>query len=187
MSLLKAITYNEALVLLRKTILDNTKIPNELILNGDSLYGPDILKTVNRYVSESPDTQTTFIVFEFKEIDNDSYGVTSDDNDTMITLSPYGFYLKIYGDDCHMVSQKIASIFKSSYAVEMLQNSGIKILTTSNITSLNEFINGVRWPRCDLELDVLCRFDFDMLSPDQTGGYGEIVDDFARPIEIIKL
>ena len=61
-------TYNAALVTLRNQILTYTGLPNNLVLNGDSLYGPDTWKMITELIGEAPDQSSDFIIFEFNQI-----------------------------------------------------------------------------------------------------------------------
>ena len=174
-------TYNAALVTLRNQILTYTGLPNNLVLNGDSLYGPDTWKMITELIGEAPDQSSDFIIFEFKEISNDAFGI-SVDNINIEALAPYGLFLKIYGDRCHEIAYKLASIFKLPQAIETLRATGIKVINSSLINSVNEFINGSRWPRCDIEIDMLCNFKI-TLENYMPAAYAESV---ALPINILN-
>lgn len=176
-------TYENALKTLRQLILGYTNLPSEFVLNGDSIYGPDAWKMISELIGESPSLEDTFIVFEFKEIPNDSFGITNYDTDNMFAIAPYGLFLKIYGDKCHAVAYKLAALFKYPYAVQELYANGLKIIDTSQVNSLNEFINNVRWPRCDIEIDVLCNFKINLVNPEDPG----TAESIAQPVNIIKV
>lgn len=173
-------TYEAALIALRNTILSYTGLKNEFLLNGDSLYGPDVWKMLTDLIGEAPELSDTFVVFEFKEIPSEMYAV---DNQDLIALAPYGLFLKVYGDNCHAFAHKLAALFKYPVAVEYFRSNGIKITNTSTVGSLNEFINNVRWPRCDIEIDVLCNFKIDFENTPDTG----IVERLTEPVNIIKV
>lgn len=175
-------TYENALKTLRQLILGYTNLPSEFVLNGDSIYGPDAWKMISELIGESPSLDDTFIVFEFKEIPNDSFGITDYDADNMFAIAPYGLFLKIYGDKCHAVAYKLAALFKYPAAVQELYANGLKIMNTSQVNSLNEFINNVRWPRCDIEIDVLCNFKINFENIPEAC----IVTQLTEPVNIIK-
>lgn len=177
-------TYENALKTLRQLILGYTNLPSEFVLNGDSIYGSDAWKMISELIGESPSLEDTFIVFEFKEIPNDSFGITDYDTDNMFAIAPYGLFLKIYGDKCHAVAYKLAALFKYPYAVQELYANGLKIIDTSQVNSLNEFINNVRWPRCDIEIDVLCNFKINFENIPEDPGTAESI---AQPVNIIKV
>lgn len=172
-------TYENALIELRKIILSYSGLSNDLLLNGDSLYGPDVWKMITDLIGETPNLSNTFIVFEFKEIPSDTYGI---DPEEMLALAPYGLFLKVYGDKCHEFAHKLVAIFKYPPAIEYFRTRGIKIINTSTVGSLNEFINNVRWPRCDIEIDVLCNFSVEFTLPGDTP-YAESI---TTPVNIIK-
>lgn len=176
-------TYENALKTLRQLILGYTNLPSEFVLNGDSIYGPDAWKMISELIGESPSLEDTFIVFEFKEIPNDSFGITDYDTDNMFAIAPYGLFLKIYGDKCHTVAYKLAALFKYPAAVQELYANGLKIIDTSQVNSLNEFINNVRWPRCDIEIDVLCNLKINFENMPEAG----IVNQLTEPVNIIKV
>lgn len=184
MSLLPVTTFENAVVNLRSKIIQYTGLRPEFVLNGDSLYGPDLLNMMNSSVGESPNIRDGFIVFEFHEIDNENTGVTPDGEFTMSSLSAYGLFLKIYGDTCHRLAQKLLTIFKYPNVITSLRESGLHVINTLRIGSLNEFINQVRWPRCDIEIDVLCRLQFEF-EPDPD--FDTVAETIARPIHIIKV
>lgn len=173
-------TFNDALIALRKQVLLLTGLDGNYVINGDSVYGPTAYKMTSDIIGKSPSLSDTFIIFEFKEIENDSYGITFDDDNNGYSLVPYGLFLKIYGDNAHEVAAQLQAGLKFSGTVEALYNQGIKYIDLSKIQSVNEFINGVRWPRCDLELDVLCclKFSFDGKNS------AVIADKYTHPIKI---
>ena len=83
---------------------------------------------------------------------------------------------------CHEIAYKLASIFKLPQAIETLRATGIKVINSSLINSVNEFINGSRWPRCDIEIDMLCNFKI-TLENYMPAAYAESV---ALPVNILN-
>ena len=173
-------TFNDALISLRKQLLLLTGLGSNYIVNGDSIYGPTAYKMLSDIIGVSPQLSDTFIIFEFKEIEDDSYAVTFDNSNNGYTLVPYGLFLKIYGDNAHTIAAQLQAGLKFSGTVETLFNQGIKYIGLSNIISVNEFINGIRWPRCDLELDILCCVKFNFTDKNSA----VIADKYTHPIEI---
>ena len=177
--MIPATTYSGAIIALRQMLIEELQIPEWLIINGDSLYGPDVQKRLTQLIAKAPDSKDIFIVFEFKEISNEAFGGTANDS-TIATIASYGLFLKIYGDGSHACAQHILGLFKAMPTVEKLCRAGLKVLNTSGISSVNEFINNARWHRCDIEIDILCRLEFEIenSTPD--------IDQIAQPIHIIK-
>ena len=184
MSLLPVTTFENAVVSLRSKIIQYTSLPTEFVLNGDSIYGPDLLKMINSSVGESPSLRDGFIVFEFHEIDSGKIGAVQSGDLQMESLAAYGLFLKIYGDTAHYLAQKLLTVFKYPNTVTALRDEGLYITDVSQVGSLNEFINNVRWPRCDLEVDVLCRFQFDF---EEDPNFDTEAETIADPIHIIKV
>ena len=181
MSLLPATTYESALIAVRAEIIRQTGLPSEFVLNSHSVYGPDLLKTINQTIEVSPEIKNGFIVFEFREIESEDYGATQSSETSMETLAAYGFFCRIYGDNCHYYAQKILSVFKYPDTVVKLRQSGCHITSVHAIGSINEFINNVLWPRCDIEIDMICRFEFALI-PDPVTTSAESL---TLPINII--
>ena len=125
MSALRPITYENAVIMLRSKIIEYTGLPNEFVLNGDSIYGPDIYNMLQSKIGESPDPRSTgFIIFEFKETESDLFGATPN-TDGMTMLVPFGLFLKIYGDSCHYLAQTLSAIFRYPDSVVDLRNAGL--------------------------------------------------------------
>ncbi len=157
MNVLPAITYEQAIIILRNTILQQTGLPSERVLNGYSFYGPDLLKQINRSITESPNLDDTFIIFEFRELESESYGTSQEANGKMAAIAPYGLFCRVYGKKSHEYAQKLLMIFKYPDIAEDLHLRGCFITDISNITPTNEFINSVLWQRADIEIDVICK------------------------------
>lgn len=180
MTELLPITFNQAIINLRNQLLLLIGLDNNYIINGDSIYGPTAYNMISNIIGKSPGLSDTFIIFEFKEIENDSYGITFDSENNGYALVPYGLFLKIYGTDSHSVAAHIQAGLKFPGTVETLYNQGIKSLGVSAISSANEFINGVRWPRCDIEFDILCNLKFNFDGKNSA----VIADNYTFPTEI---
>lgn len=181
--MLNSTTYENAVISLRREICNAINLKPDFLINSDSLYGPEIRQQLTAFVSKAPDLMQPFVIFEFREIENDSFGATQYDDETMISLMPYGLFLKIYGNFCHITAQKILALFKNPAVSEKLYYEGLKILNVSSPTSVNEFINNVRWQRCDIQVSFICRFDINLnknLIP-------EDIDQLSMPINIIKI
>lgn len=160
MSKLKSISYENIIRTLRNALITNTNVPATRIINATSVRGPDIFKLLNSTEAISPDLADAFIIFELTENqDNDNYGATSMDDNHMETIMSYDLNLKIYGNDCHILSQTILARFKSAEVALSVRDEGVWIYGISKPESLNEFINNTIWPRCDMKIKVMARFE----------------------------
>ena len=182
--MLAASTYNNILVDIRQIIIAATGIQSELVINSNSLHGPDILNILRAKIAAAPTVDLSFIVFEMKERVDDSYGATSISGTKTEAIAPYEILFRIYGDNCHELSQKISTLFKLPNLVYNLFLKGAKITGTSAITNATEFINNVRWQRCDLQIELICRYEFDFA--EDTVEAPVDVEKLTDPIEVIK-
>lgn len=159
MNVLPVSTYEIALRKLYEIVLKYGELPTNFVINGDSLYGPDIWKSIINDVARTATQDDSFVIFEFKEIQNDSFAIT-EMNDAIHSLVPYMFYIRVYGNQCHTLAQKLQAAFHLPSVVVKLRDAGLKINSTSQVNSLNEFINGSRIQRCDFDVGLLCNFEF---------------------------
>ena len=182
--MLASTTYENAIISLRREIINFLHLNPSFLINADSIHGPEIREQITNLISQAPTVKQPFIVFEFREIEDMSFGATQESDSLMTTLVPYGMFLKIYGDFCHITAQKLVALFKNINICDRLYNEGIKILNTSSPTSINEFINDVRWQRCDIQISTICRFNIDISDLE----FNSVdIDQLSMPIHIIKI
>jgi hypothetical protein len=159
MTQIKAITYDDALILVRKEIISFTGIASALVINATSIRGPDVVKMINTQISISPDLSNTFIVFEMTENQDEVFGATQQDDSVQGVVMPYDFNLKIYGTKCHEYADKILADFRLPKTVTALWDEGVWVYGVSRPESVNEIINNTVWPRCDLHISFETRLD----------------------------
>lgn len=180
--MIKPSTYEAVLIKLRKDLIKHTGLDPKLVLNADTLFGADIRKFISDTISEAPSNSQSFIVFEFIETRDTAYGVGTDDLLAQV-IAPYTFRIKIYGGQAHLLAQKLQAMYHLAPIVEDMENNGIKIVAIESPISTNDFINGSRWLRCDIEVRMLCNFQFDFSEAASAAPIAESVDDiFTREI-----
>lgn len=129
-----------------------TSIPLEMILNGESIRGPEFVTVKNgQKVPISYDEN--FIVFYIDPIDAisvvDGYGHAT-------TVQSYELHLIVYGRDCKKVSQKIKSNMYTEGILDILRDNGIGLLSIPSVENTSNFMVSQTYI---LRNDVRIRFD----------------------------
>ena len=178
---LPATTYNQIVENLYSILVEKSGLPQNLVVNIKSISGADVEKILSETTVVSPNVSDSFITFEILENENDAYGATTMSDTKMETIAAYELHLRIYGESCHELAQRMFAAFKlPSTAMELLDN-GMKVTDYSQISSVNEFINMTRWERCDFALEFLCRKVYEFK---QNSKYDTIAETFSTPIQI---
>lgn len=157
--MIKPISYEEIIKVLRNAIIENSDLPAERVLNALSVRGTDLSEILNHTQVYSYSLKDVFILFELLKDQNGDNFVTPKNDEYMLTVSSYQFHLIIYGnasDDC---SQKIRSIFHQGSVVSDLRENGIHITTVTSGETINEFLNNTLWLRNDLIINFQTTFE----------------------------
>lgn len=177
---MKSTTYDEAIVSLYGLLVDISGLPKNLVVNSNSISGPDVEKILTQVHNVSPNVSDAFIIFDFVETDGDAYGASSG-NEFVEIIHPYRLHLRIYGDECHNLALRIFSAFKYLNTALYLEDNGMRMLGINPITSVNEFINLTRWERCDIEIDMIFMSSYEF---EQNENYDTEASFVAQPIHI---
>ena len=148
--MIKPISYEEIIKVLRNTIIENSDLPAERVLNALSARGTDLSEILNHTQVYSYSLKDVFILFELLKDENGNNFVTKKDDNSMLTISSYKFHIMIYGNGSNDYSQIIRSIFKQSSVALDLRGMGVHVTSVSSGETLNEFINNTLWLRNDI-------------------------------------
>ena len=165
-------TFDDIIRNIRKTIIDyvsidNIKMDNNRVLNATTVRGPDLLKIINDSELNSFNLKDSFIVFELKESDDKDYYIMNENDNEHSIISRYHMDIKLYGNACHRVSQKLMSVFRLDYVLQDLYEKGIHFTGITYPASNNEFINNTLWKRCDMTIHLEARMKVDKAKPDE--------------------
>lgn len=153
--------------IIRKYIHDVIGINLKDIVNGTDVYGPDLLKLLEGKKYNSYKLNDSVIVLDLETRENTSdMSITKDDS--IIYYKSYELKLIIYGRNSVNLGNQIFAEFNSDYVLTDLITNGIYIQDISNPHSINEFVNGVMWPRCDLNINVMITHKYDLLKYEMT-------------------
>lgn len=179
--MIKAITYDDMIVNVRKLIISQMEIEGERVLNAASVRGPDLQKILNETDVMSPNLNDVFMTFSVIEDDNDDNYIIPEEDDTMSETASYKFAIKIYGNSSHMCAHKLRTLFKTPEVTTLLHENGIYLRGIAYPVDVKEFINNTLWSRCDIELEIQVRHNFEKVTKD-----GYFNQDYSKDhVEII--
>jgi len=178
--LLPYTTFDDIIKTLRSAIINYVGLDNNRVLNATSVRGPDLLKIINETELNSFNLNDSFIVFELKESNDKDYYIMSENDDENSIIARYQMDIKLYGSPCHIISQKMLSVFKEELVLEELYNKGVHFTGITFPESNNEFINNTLWKRCDMTIHLEARMKVDKFFKDK------YFDDNMSKDEILK-
>lgn len=152
--MIKPITYEDLIKILRTTIITQAELASDKVLNALSIRGTDLSHIISSTQVYSFAAKDTVILFELlKDQDGDNFVTPKDDNH-MLVISSYDFHLKVYGNGSDACTQKLRAIFKQPSIALDLREQGIFVKTITSGESINEFINNTMLLRNDLYIKV---------------------------------
>ena len=108
-----------------------------------------------------------------------------DENDNEHSIiSRYHMDIKLYGNSCHIVSQKILSVFRENWILQDLYGKGIHFTGITYPESVNEFINNTLWKRCDMTIHLQARIKVEKSNPDEYFPTDYEVDKLSKDLTI---
>jgi len=159
------ITYTDLIIKIREAIITQSELNGNSVINAVSVRGPALSKLISDNESTSLNLNDGFIIFELLENkDSENNIILQNPNDSSDNVSEYKLLLKIYGNHCHELSQKLVSRFKMESVIMDLYEKGIWAKNISFPETINEFLNNTVWPRCDLEITIIVRYNIKAIS-----------------------
>ena len=171
------ITYSGLIIKTREAIIAQSGLDDDLVINAVSVRGPALSKLLSDDEITSLNLHDGFIIFELLENkDSDNNTILQNDDESADNISEYRLLLKIYGNSCHEISQRLVSRFKMESVVLDLYSQGVWIKNISFPETINEILNNTVWPRCDIEMTIIARYNISPTStiPD-TSDFGNII------------
>lgn len=143
---------DDAIKAWRRILIEITRVPNNMILNGESIRSPELV-TVKNGQKVPIGYDETCIIHYCNPIDDISVVDTSEVNET---IQSYELHLVIYGNCCKKVSQLIKSNLYTRTILDELTENGIGILNIPSIENTSEFMMENTYI---LRNDIRIRFD----------------------------
>lgn len=151
---------DEALKIWLKIINKITNIPSNLIINGESIRGVELvyIKNAQRIPLTSKDN---FIVFYLDYIDDIS---VTDSADSLLTTQSYELHLIIYGDKCKVLSHTLKANIYSESVLNILRDNDIGLQDIPSIENTSNFINENTYQfRNDMRIRFNCVIESDKI------------------------
>lgn len=151
--------YEKTIKVLGNKIITILGLERRRLFNAVSVHGADLLKVINDSEYTSFNLNDAFIVFALEE-DGNEYYILKEEDGTMSSISKFKMALKIYGNGCHDISQKLLTAFKEVGVLQEMYDNGLYIQNLTYPKFVHEPINNVMWSRCDIDINLKIRFNY---------------------------
>lgn len=158
--------FNNLISTFRMMLIKQSELESNRVLNANSVRGQDLSKLTNNNIYTSYKTDDLVMLFEFFENSNDS-NVSFTLDDTINQYTSYKVKLIIYGNTSGILANKLKSRLLSSKVQNDLYEFGIYIESISDLETVNEFINNTYWNRCDINININCRYEYSQIDTDE--------------------
>lgn len=181
------INYEDIIKLLRSSIIENSDIDPNKVLNALSVRGTDLSAIIGYTKTYSYSMKDVFLLFELLKDQNATNNfVTKKDDNNMLTVSSYSFHIMIYGNGSDDYSQIIKSIFHQSQVLNNLRDNGVHITNISSGETIHEFVNNTLLLRNDLILNLETVFESENKQAQEYFNRHSDISDFNIIVKNIK-
>lgn len=144
--------------ILRTAIIENSGIDGNYVRNVMSEFSADLDEDYNSSIFKGLDENNVVVLFELVPDDNDSNMSEDIYNSKNVAYYKY-FKLKVivYGGSSCIAAMRISSRLRSLTVRDELIAQGINIANVSEISEINEVVNGVVWQRNDFSVLIGCK------------------------------
>lgn len=140
----------EAIVTVRKKIMEILNLKSEFVLNGESVRGVELVKILQG--QEIP-LHNEDVIVVFYVNDTEDINVVQGDE----TCQSFDFHVIIYGNRCRKFSSKLRTNLYSEYIRSELGENGVELLNVSTPENTSEFIGNATYVlRSDLDILLNC-------------------------------
>lgn len=164
---------DEAIIILRKVLMKITGLSNEMIINGESIRGAELV-TIRNGQKVPIGYDETCLVTYVDPIDDisvvEGYGGVE-------SVQSYEMHIIVYGNQCKKVAQKIKGNFYTRGILDVLNDNGIGLLSVQPIENASTFMTGNTYVmRNDLRIRFDCVFGDETAIPQNDIKKGAIED-----------
>ena len=159
---------NEAIRTFRSIISKITGIPNNMILSGESIRGPELVTIKNG--QKIPIGYDENCIVHYVDPTNDMNII--DTSTDMKLIHSYELHLIVYGNDCKAVATKLITNLYTQEALDMLRDGGIGILKINPLENTSEFLTTNTYV---LRYDIRILFDC-QIEPERSFGKTDILE-----------
>ena len=162
--IIKTSNIDELNRIIRTSLIEQSKLDSNRVVNGVSVHGQELLEKLNKYAYKSYEPTDAFIVFELSSRDSsNSFSQTSEDNTVSYYMS-YGIHVIVYGNGSPTLSNIICARFRTEEVRDNLQYQGIYIESIENPRIGNDFVNSSLYMRCDFFINISCQMSISQVS-----------------------
>lgn len=126
---------DDAIKIWRTIIKKITGLSNDLLLNGESIRGPELVRIKNG--KKVPISQEDTVIIHYCDPIDD---ISVVDSSNPSTVQSYELHLIVYGNKCKKISQAIKSNLYTEGILNILRESGIGLLDIPTIQNASNFI-----------------------------------------------
>lgn len=149
---------NDAIKAWRIVLNKISGIPNNMILNGESIRSPELVTIKNG--QKVPIGYDEDCIVHYVDPTDDISVV--DTFDELNTIQSYELHLIVYGNNCKKVAQTIKSNLYTREALDMLTDYGIGLLSIAPLENTSEFMTENTYVlRYDIKIKFDCQFTDD--------------------------
>lgn len=149
--------------ILRQTLITQSELNPDRVLNSLSLYGTELDKLLSENVYVSIEQPDTTMLFELKsrKSDADISFTSEEDNDDMSITYDKAFTLRVimYGYSSSDIALKLTARLRTEEIRLQLYEQGVYLEKVSDPYIINEYKNETMWLRNDIEIDIAAKFD----------------------------
>lgn len=146
---------DEATKAWRKILSKISGIPNNMILNGESIRSPELV-TIKNGQKVPIGYDEDCIIHYIDPTDKISVVDTSVE---LKTIQSYQLHLIVYGNNCKKIAQTIKSNLYTREALDLLSENGIGLLSIEPLENASEFMTETTFVlRYDIKINFDCEF-----------------------------
>lgn len=145
--------------IMRDTIIAQTELSPEMVLNGLSLYGTDLDKLFEGVTYESIEHDDVLCVFELagQPMNGNNVGTRNRKTNEIIYYRAFSFRITLYGNNSSEIATRLVSRLRSREVRSALYDSGVYLDSVDNPDVLNEYKNNSMWLRSDINVNIACK------------------------------
>ena len=165
--IIKTSNIDELNRIVRASLIQQSELDSNRIVNGVSIHGQELLEKLNKYAYKSYDPDDAFIVFELQGRDSSSNVSQTTEDNTISYYMSYGIHVIVYGNGSPTLSNIICSRFRTAEVRDNLQYQGIYIESIENPRIGNDFVNSSLYMRCDFFINISCQMQISQVKQDE--------------------
>lgn len=162
MKTIKDIESIEAII--RKELIRQSQLPSNFVRNANSLYGPELNKTIDENILDSIGHNDCLLLFELFTNDTSNNVSFEKDDDNITYCRSFRIQITMYGESSTTVASKLIARLRMEDSTMTLQDAGIHVESVQNSNTFNEFMNGTVWLRNDFDIYISCELEIEKVS-----------------------